>query len=239
MLSQRSWHRKRHGVRALATVADQVARLRALDCCVLSDALDKLKLGGAVTGLRQESGTGRVAGRVVTVKLGTGAVAEGPPRHLGTTAIESAGPGDVIVVEQRTGVDAGCWGGLLTLGATTRGIAGVIADGPVRDIDEARAMGFPIFTNRTTCFTARGRVVEIANQQPVVICDTIVEAGDFVAADGSGVVFIGARDIARVLETAETIAARENAMARAIEAGAPISEVMGGNYEHMLTENHE
>ena len=40
----------------------------------------------------------------------------GPPRHLGTSAIELAQPGDVIVVEQRTGRDAGCWGGILTLG---------------------------------------------------------------------------------------------------------------------------
>lgn len=211
-----------------------VARLRKIDCCALSDALDRLKLSGQVTGLRQESGEGRIAGRAVTVLLGTGDPPPGPPRHLGTTAIEAADGDSVIVIEQRTGVEAGCWGGLLTLGAMTRGVAGVVADGPVRDIDEARGYGFPIFTNCCTSFTARGRVVEKATNRPVRIGDVAVSAGDYVVADRSAVIFIAAGDVARVVEAAEEIVAREAAMARAIRAGTPISEVMGGNYEHML-----
>lgn len=134
-----------------------VARLRKLDCCAISDALDRLQLSGAVVGFPQSSGHGRIAGRAVTVRLGTGDPPPGPPRHLGTTAIEASGPDNVIVVEQRTGIDAGCWGGLLTLGAKVRGVAGVIADGPVRDIDEARGYDFPIFCARTTSLTEIGR----------------------------------------------------------------------------------
>jgi regulator of RNase E activity RraA len=63
-----------------------------------------------------------------------------------------------------------------------------------------------------------------------------VNLGDYVIADGSGVVFIRPEDIERVLETAESIAAREAAMAQALRAGRPITEVMGANYEHMLKE---
>lgn len=211
-----------------------VARLRRLDCCAVSDAMDRLKIRGQVTTLRQRSGSGRIAGRAVTVRLGTGDPPPGPPRHLGTTAIELAGPDSVIVVEQRAGVEAGCWGGLLTLGAKVRGVAGVIADGPVRDIDEAQGYDFPIFTNRTTCLTARGRVVEKETNGPVAIGDLIVEPGDYVVADGSACLFISPADIDRVLDAAEEIVAREAAMAKAILAGRPISEVMGGNYEHML-----
>lgn len=213
---------------------EYVARLRRIDCCALSDALDKLGLGGQVTALAMRSGSGRIAGRVITVRLGTGDPPPGPPRHLGTTAVELAGPGDVIVIEQRSGVEAGCWGGLLTLGAKVRGVAGVIADGPVRDIDEAQAYDFPIFTNRTTCLTARARVVEKETNGPVTICDVAVAAGDYVAADSSACIFIAAAEIRLVLDTAELILAREAAIARAIKEGMPISEVMGGNYEHML-----
>jgi len=218
-------------------VADpHVTRLRKLDCCAVSDAMDRLEIAGQVTALAQHSGKGRIAGRVVTVRLGTGDPPPGPPRHLGTTAIELGDADSVIVIEQRTGVEAGCWGGLLTLGAKVRGIAGVIADGPVRDIDEARSYEFPVFTNRTTCLTARGRVVEKETNGPVTICGLAVEAGDYVAADRSACLFIKPGDIERVLVTAEEIVAREAAMARAIMAGKPISEVMGGNYEHMLEE---
>jgi len=216
--------------------SDIVTRLRAIDCCALSDALDRLKLPGVVTGLPQHSGSGRIAGRAVTVRLGTGDPPPGPPRHLGTTAIEVSDAESIIVIEQRTGIEAGCWGGLLTLGAITRGVAGVVADGPVRDIDEARGLDFPIFTNRLTCLTARGRVVEKETNGPVTIGGRRVEPGDYVVADNSATIFIKPADVDRVLEAAEAIAARESAMASAIRAGTPISAVMGGNYEHMLTE---
>lgn len=212
-----------------------VVRLRKIDVCAVSDALDRLKLGGQVVGLAQRSGKGRIAGRAVTCRLGTGDPPPGPPRHLGTAAVEAAGPDSVIVVEQRTGVDAGCWGGLLTLGAKVRGVAGVVADGPVRDIDEAQGYDFPIFTNRTTSLTARGRVVEKETNGPVTIGGHRVEPGDYVLADQSAVIFIASTNIERVLGVAEEIVAREAAMAKAILSGTPISEVMGGAYEHMLT----
>lgn len=211
-----------------------VQRLKRLDACAVSDALDKLGLKGAVTGLPQRSGDGRIAGIAVTMKVGPGQPPAGPPKHLGCTAIEHAGPDHVIVVEQRSGVEAGCWGGLLTLGAQVKGVAGVVADGPLRDVDEAIAYGFPVFSRSLTSFTARGRVVELGTQVPVTIGDVSVAPGDYVLADRSAVILIAAADIERVLDAAEAIVAREAAMAKAILAGTPIAQVMGGAYEHML-----
>ena len=211
-----------------------LARLRQLDTCTVSDALDRLRLSGVVTGMPQQSGEGRIAGVVITVKLDAGPPPEGPPRHLGTRAIDSAGPNNVIVVEQRTGLDAGCWGGLLSLGARRRGIQGVIADGPVRDIEEAQRYGLPVFTHSLTAFTARGRVVERDFDVPVQIKSVLVHPGDYVLADRSAVVFIGSGKVAEVLASAEEIASREAAMAAAISAGVPMVEVMGGAYEHLL-----
>lgn len=216
-----------------------VARLRRLDACAVSDALDKLGLSGVVTGLPQRSGPGRIAGRAVTMKIGPGQAPAGQPKHLGCTAIEQADADTIIVVEQRSGVEAGCWGGLLTLGAQVRGVAGVVADGPLRDVDEAMAYDFPVFSRSLTSRTARGRVVELGVQIPVTIGaamggEVTVQPGDYVLADRSAVIFIAAADIERVLEAGEMIVAKEAAMAKAIRAGTPIGEVMGGNYEHML-----
>lgn len=211
-------------------------RLRRLDCCALSDALDRLKLGGQVTGLPQFSGEGRITGRAITVKLGTGEAPPGPPRHLCCTAIESGNADNIIVVEQRTGVEAGSWGGLLSLGAKQRGIAGVIADGPVRDIDEAIGLRFPVFARCLTSLTARGRVVEKATNVPVQLDSMTVEPGDYIAADRSAVIVIKEADIANVLEVAETVVLKEATFAKAILSGQPIGEVMGSNYEHMLQE---
>ncbi len=215
-----------------------VARLRRLDCCAVSDAIDKLRPAGitstVVTGVPQQSGKERIAGTAVTVKLGVGEPPPGPPRHLGAAAVEAGGPDDVIVVEQRTGIDAGCWGGLLSLGARVRGIAGVVADGPVRDIDEARSYDFPIFTHVLTARTARGRIVEKATNEPVTMWNVEVQPGDYVLADSSAVIFIRASEIEMVLKTAEEILAREADMAQALRAGIPVGQVMSGAYENLL-----
>ena len=77
-------------------------------------------------------------------------------RHLCTAAIEAAAPGDIIVVEQSTGLDAASWGGNLALGAKMRGVAGVIVEGPARDIDDCRKLDFPVFARSHTARTARG-----------------------------------------------------------------------------------
>jgi regulator of RNase E activity RraA len=212
---------------------ENVSRLSRMDSCAVSDALDKLGLKGTVTGIHRFSTERRIAGRVLTVKLDR-AEGRSNTRHLCTAAIEAASPGDVIVVEQRTGLDAASWGGNLSIGAQVRGVAGVIVDGPVRDVDDSRKLDFPVFARDHTARTARGRIVELATGEPIAVGDVMVIPGDYVIADGSAVVFVGQADIGRVLDTAEAIVQREEAMAQALREGTPISQVMGANYEHML-----
>jgi 4-hydroxy-4-methyl-2-oxoglutarate aldolase len=209
-------------------------RLRALDCCTVSDALDRLERTGVVSGLTQHSGEARIAGKVITVQLGVGEPPPGPRRHLCSAAIEAADERTVIVIEQRTGIEAGCWGGLLTLAARSKQVVGVVAEGLVRDIDEARTAGFPIFARGLTARTARGRIVEQATGVPVTIGDIVVTQGDYVVADRSGVAFIRAAELDAVLAAAETIATRETALARALGLGVPAGQVLGGDNEHML-----
>ena len=215
-------------------MTDLLARLAQLDACAASDALDRLGLTGAVSGISRLTTTRRICGRVITVRMGRD---EGQPpasRHLGTTAIESAQPGDVVVMEQRTGIDAACWGGNLSLGAKLRQVSGVIVDGPARDIDEAREHDFPVFARSTTARTARGRIVEVATNVPITVGDVTVNPGDFVVADGTGVVFVASSHVERVLDAAEAVLARERAMVAALREGTPISQVMGMGYETML-----
>ena len=101
-------------------LGDLVDRLKRLDVCAVSDAMDKLGLAGAVSGLEQCSIRQRIAGQVVTMRLVAQDLAPPPaepPRHPGTAAIANAAPDAIIVVEQRSGIEAGSWGGILSLGA--------------------------------------------------------------------------------------------------------------------------
>jgi regulator of RNase E activity RraA len=74
---------------------NEVLRLGALDSCAVSDALDKLGLKGSVTGIHRFTTEQRIAGRVLTVKLDR-AEGRSNTRHLCTTAIDAANPGDKI-----------------------------------------------------------------------------------------------------------------------------------------------
>jgi 4-hydroxy-4-methyl-2-oxoglutarate aldolase len=213
---------------------DLTTRLARLDSCAVSDALDKLGLKGVATGIQRFATDRPISGRVVTVKLEADDGRPVAARHLGTTAIETAQPGDVIVIEQRTGIDAASWGGNLSLAARLRDIAGVIVDGPARDIDEAQGYGFPLFACSRTPHTARGRIVETGTNVPIIVSEVAVAPGDFVVADGSGVVFVPAREIEAVLDAAEAIAARERALVAALREGLPVTQVMGKSYEAML-----
>ena len=69
-----------------------VLRLRKLDACAVSDALDKLRWPGAATGPQHRSGPARVAGRAVTMKVGLGEqnVSLSYPAHNQEKGVQSA-----------------------------------------------------------------------------------------------------------------------------------------------------
>lgn len=211
-----------------------VARLEKLDACAVSDALDSLGLPGAQSGLPRRSTRKRIAGIAQTVKLHAQEPEGGSKRHLGTAAIEAADALTIIVVEQRSGIDCAGWGGVLANAAHRKGVRGVIMEGPARDVDEYEEIGFPVFSRYTTPRTARGRVWEQAFAVPVQVGDCTVNPGDYVIADGSGVVFVPEAHVEEVLKVAELIAEKERLMTRDVLDGKPVSVVMGTNYENML-----
>ena len=211
-----------------------VKRLTALDTCAVSDALDSLGLNGVVTGLVQRSTNELIAGRVQTVKLSIGSTPGRSSTHLGSRSIEEAWERDIIVVEQRSGVDAAGWGGVLAVAARAKGIQGVIVEGPARDIDEYQKIGFPVFSRSTTPRTARGRIHESGLNVEIKVGDVNVSAGDLVIADGTGVVFVPIGIAEVVIEKAEKIVALEKSMCERVLTGQPITKVMGKDYETLL-----
>jgi regulator of RNase E activity RraA len=222
------------GNKAVAEAADPVARLRNLDACAVSDALDALGLLGAALGLHSVTGQHRLAGRTVTIDLAE-ADAVTSPRHLGTAAIDASGAGDVIVVAHHGRRHVSGWGGVLSTGAWQAGVEGVVVDGAVRDVDEAADLGLPVFAATGVPVTARGRVAERAWNVEVEVAGVRVSPGDYVVADGSGVVFVPASEIDAVLVRAEVVAAEERAMIAKVRAGRPMTEIMGADYENLLT----
>lgn len=214
-----------------------VERLSKLDACTVSDALDALAIKGATLGIRPQWPCPRIAGRAVTVKLKQQGV-EKPTRHLGTEAIDVADAGDVLVMELAGRTDVPGWGGLLSLAAATKGIAGIVIDGACRDIDDSAAAAFPVYARGVVPITARGRVIQDSVNEEIQFAGVQVHPGDYVVADGSGTIIIPQARAEEVIAKGEEIAAREARMADAVRSGASIVTVMEqGGYEQMLNKD--
>ncbi|ODT67082.1 MAG: hypothetical protein ABS75_26000 [Pelagibacterium sp. SCN 63-23] len=205
----------------------------SFDSCLVSDALERLGLQQGIAGIIRQSTGKRIFGAAVTVTL---ARSDGTvhKRHLGTTAIDLAQTGDVIVVQHTARDDCAGWGGLLSTAARAKGIAGVVVDGLVRDIDESEELGLPVFSRGVTPVTARNRVSETATNEPVTIGGVMVMPGDYVLADGSGVAVIPHDRLDEVVATARSMLAVENGIRAALARGVPISQAMNETYETLL-----
>lgn len=206
-----------------------------VDSCATSDAMDALGLDQYAAGIEPLWAGAKLAGPVITVALAEGPAPEGAPKlHLGVSAISRARPGDVIVMDNQERTGMGSWGGLLTRAAQARGVAGVVLNGECRDLDEARELAFPVFGRGRTPRTARGRCHEVSCGEPVVVSAVTVRTGDWVVADGSGVVFVPATQVATIRARAEELAGRESTMAALLAQGESLSDIFGSRYEDMI-----
>ena len=209
------------------------------DSCLAADALDRHGVAGAAQGLQRIGSAGRAAGRVVTVQLVPVGLSQANTRsHLGTAAISSAGVGDVIVVANRGDVSAAAWGGLLGRAAILKGVVGIVIDGAVRDVDELQEIGLPVFARGVAPRSARGRFVEIATQVPVEISGIAVKPGDWVVADGSGVVFIPDLELHSVGRHLVELMEAEDQFRSQIDKGEPSERVLDRRYENLARPPH-
>jgi len=208
-----------------------LAQFTALDTAAVSDALDNLALPPGQGGLRPMWGRPKVAGFARTIELEP-LTAEAPliekpgGSHILTGTIAESAPTDVIVVANGGRTDVSCWGGIVSVGASVRGIRGVITDGACRDVGQARDLGFPVYARAQVPATARGRLRQKSSGEPVAIGGVTVNPADVVLADEGGVVVVPREHAADVLKAAQAVADREAAIEAEVRAGIPLPDAM-------------
>jgi RraA family protein len=121
------------------------------------------------------------------------------------TVTEQAETGTVIVVDGAGATDRALWGGKMSKLALERGVAGVVVDGAVRDVDEIEALGFAVFAAAIAPMPPRREQTgEIG--VPVTCGGLTVNPGDFVYGDADGVVVVPAAlhdDVLRLMNTSD------------------------------------
>ena len=132
-------------------------------------------------------------------------------------AVERAASGQVLVIDC-AGQLAGYFGDVLATACRARGVAGVLIDGGVRDVDALARAGFPAFSRgvsvRRTGKSAPGRVGE-----PIRVAGVAVAPGAMVVADSDGVVIIPAARLDVVVAAAHARADKEEGFMAELRKG--------------------
>jgi len=105
-------------------------------------------------------------------------------------AVEMVGPGDVLVIDARGDVRAGTIGNILATRVMKRGAAGIVSDGPFRDLEGIRELGFPCYTSGPHANTNLSIHHPVDVDVPVGCGGVLVFPGDVLVGDGDGVIVI-------------------------------------------------
>ena len=116
-------------------------------------------------------------------------------------AIALAQPGDVLIIDGKGDMTAALMGALMINACKVRELAGVVIDGAVRDCDELRELGFPVFAVGTN---PNGPTKNVAGRIGTsVSCGGVtVSPGDLVIGDIDGVVVLEREHVATLLPLA-------------------------------------
>lgn len=179
---------------------------------VVADAMHRLgAMDGGIGPVWPEA---RLAGPAITVWVRAG------DNALIHEAIALAEPGDVLVVNAQGSLAHAVLGELMALAGLSRGLAGVVVDGAIRDTTALAELHFPVFA-RGAC--ASGPLKDGTGEIgfPIACGGVVCAPGDLVLADGDGVVVIPATDAEPVLAQAALINAWEDERRTALTAERP------------------
>ncbi|MGN6470198.1 MAG: RraA family protein [Rhizobiaceae bacterium] len=186
-----------------------IGAFRQLATANISDNLERQP--GAI-GLRPFHGGASMAGTALTVRTRNG------DNRVIYEALELVRTGDVLVVDGGGDVTRALVGEIMCAIAHSRGAAGVVIDGAIRDADALAKSDFPVFArasiHRGPYKNGPGEI-----NVPVSIGGMVVSPGDIVVGDGDGVVAFDAGKADSLLAAVLAQKKKEAEILRMIAAG--------------------
>lgn len=166
-----------------------VERFRAIPVANISDCMSRMTAGGPR--LRPMHASGKLAGPALTVKTRPG------DNLMIHKAIALAQPGDVIVVDGGGDLTNALIGEIMVTYAATRGIAGFVIDGAIRDVDMIRGGTLPVYAAGVT---HRGPYKDGPGEINVAIAidGMVINPGDLIVGDADGMLCVAYEDVETV-----------------------------------------
>jgi 4-hydroxy-4-methyl-2-oxoglutarate aldolase len=195
---------------------DPVSRLSHYPTSIVSDALDELNIRGVLPGIvAQRVGQGRIAGFALPVRLEPKLNDPSAYRFGGGVGkpleqvLQAMSDGDVVIMDLGGSDRAAAWGGLASRMAQRRGVRGTVMWGSCRDVEEIRAIGYPVWSVAVCPRRSRNDFTFGWINKSITVSDVEIAPRDFVVADESGVIVIPHARIDEVLELCRRIAEQE------------------------------
>lgn len=197
---------------------DRVARFADFDAATVYEAAGQC--GMVDPAIRPVWEGARVCGPAITVEC---PAADNLMLHV---AVTRATPGSVIVATATGYLRAGAWGEILTAAAQARGIAGLIFDGAVRDVDALRQARFPVFSRGLAigaCTKTKAGRIGV----PIDVGGVTIRPGDVVLGDADGIVVIDQARLDEVYQGAVQRRGREREIIAQLRQGRTTIEILG------------
>ena len=141
-------------------------------------------------------------------------------------AVATAPAGAALVVMVDGGHELGWWGEVLTVGAQARGLTGLVIDAHVRDTAAIAARRFPVWA-RGTALPGAQKATPGTVGLAITVRGARAEEGDWVVADGDGVVIVPSATLDAVLAAGHQRADREAVLFGELEAGRTTVDLLG------------
>ena len=154
----------------------------------------------------------RAAGPARTVLCGNG------DNLMVHAAVAHAEPGDVLVLTMPQPAPVALIGDLLATQAIDQGVAAMLVDGAVRDLDQLRDLGLPIWARYVRASGAtKEKIGEL--DTPVLVGGADIHPGDVVVLDADGAVVVPRDRVDEVVAAAREREARESELRARYAAG--------------------
>lgn len=201
----------------------------------ISDALDRLGIEGAPQGILAIYPCAKIAGPAATLKLVPHGLGKESTVSGTLRAILKGGAGSVLVVDASENPKVNSYGGVAGATAKHNGVVGCVTDGVVRDVDEYKVYGMPVYGRGIVQQSVRGRSSCAGYGMEIGLDGVRVRPGDMIVADDNGTVVIPIERVTEVLAFAQKVKATEDRVIAEIRAGAdPIEAHERVNYDNML-----
>jgi 4-hydroxy-4-methyl-2-oxoglutarate aldolase len=135
-------------------------------------------------------------------------------------------PGDVLVLRMPEPRPIALVGDLLLTQAKAQGAAGVLVDASVRDVDDLRELGLPVWTRWVR---SHGATKDVPGELdvPVEVAGTTIAPGDLVVMDADGIAVVPASELDEALELGRARLAKEATLREKLQAGELSYELHG------------